>query len=161
MLAWAAIQSQGHPLHLTFTNLEFNTAKNRWVLTIKIFSDDFSTNLKAATGLNLAEGSKAVKEETSKILKNWLDNRFMIWFDTRPLAIETWKFEGIKVKDDATWITYTITAPLPVTEVRIRNSLLMDLYPDQKNLFIFVMGQTESAHEFKIKDQETTIKLNK
>lgn len=161
MLACVAIQAHGHPLHLTFTNLEFNTENNRWVLTIKIFSDDFSTNLKAATGLDLGDGVKAGKNESAKTLQKWLGNRFMIWFDARPLDIETWKFEGMKVKDDATWITYTITAPLPVTEVRVRNSLLMDLYSDQKNLFIFVMGQTESAHEFKNKDQETTIKLNK
>jgi hypothetical protein len=72
-----------------------------------------------------------------------------------------WKLDGIKVKDDATWLTFLISAPLPVSEIRIRNSILLDLYSDQKNLFILVMGQTQSAFEFKNKDQETVIKLNK
>lgn len=161
VLMCAAINAHSHPLHLSFTNLEFNTKTSRWQLTIKVFTDDFSSNLKTSTGQEAVIGTKDKSYETEKLLKLWLDKKFLIWFDTRPVEMTNWKLDGIKVKDDATWLTFLISAPLPVSEIRIRNSILLDLYSDQKNLFILVMGQTQSAFEFKNKDQETVIKLNK
>ncbi len=161
VLLCAGLIAQGHPLHLTFSNLEFNTRNSHWVLTIKVFTDDFSSNLKLVTGSGAINPQKSRNNETEFILKKWLENRFVIWFDSKKVESATWKFDGIKVKDDASWITFTFTAPLPVAEIKIRNTLLFDLYTDQKNLFILAMGQMQSAHEFKNKDQETIIKLNK
>ena len=161
VLACVSLLSYSHPLHLTFTNLEFKTQNSHWELTIKIFSDDFATNLKMATGCETMSGNKSRNSETERILQKWLENRLQIWFDSKPVEIGTWKFEGIRVKEDASWLTYTFTAPVPSKEIRIRDTLLLDLYSDQKNLFILAMGQIQSAHEFKNKDQETVIKLNK
>lgn len=153
----AALSVHGHPLHLTFTNLEFNTRNNRWTLTIKVFSDDFEADLKKTTGT----AATADRNKTSEILKKWLQNSLQIRFDDRTIDIDSWKFEGIKVKEDASWLTYVFTAPLPVSEIKIKNALLLDLYSDQKNLFTAVMGQFQFAHEFKNKDQETVFTLNK
>lgn len=161
VLVCFGLVAYSHPLHLTFTNLEFKTQNSHWVLTIKVFSDDFATNLKMATGSETIIDKKSKSSETELILKKWLENRFRIWFDSKPIEFDTWKFDGIKVKEDASWITYTFTAPLPVSEIKIRNTLLFDLYSDQKNLLILAMGQFQSAHEFKNKDQETVIKLHK
>jgi len=161
ILVCVALLAHSHPLHLTFTNLEFKTQNSHWVLTLKVFSDDFATNLKMATGSEYIIDKKSKNSETEQILKQWLENRLRIWFDSKLIEFDTWKFDGIKVKEDASWLTYTFTAPLPVSEIKIRNTLLFDLYSDQKNLFIVSMGQFQSAHEFKNKDQETIIKLNK
>jgi hypothetical protein len=155
------MMAYGHPLHLTFTNLEYKTQNNRWVLTVKVFTDDFASGVRMDTGMEMAAGKKSKTAATDEILKKWLNGRFKIWFDSKPVETENWKFEGIEIKEDASWITYTIMAPMPTREIKIRNTLLLDQYPDQKNLFVLVMGQIQSAHEFKNKDQETIIKLNK
>lgn len=156
-----ALEAPCHPLHLTFTNLEFNTQNSRWILTIKVFSDDFATNLKMAGEAESVASGRVKGSEADKALKKWLESRFLIWFDSKPVPPDTWKFDGIRVKEDASWLMYTFTAPLPISEIKIRNTLLLDLYPDQKNLFVLVMGQTQSSHEFKNKDRETIIRLNK
>ncbi len=156
-----SLLAYSHPLHLTFTNLDFKTQSNRWVLTIKVFSDDFAANLKMSNGSEAIIDKKSKSSETEQMLKKWLENRLMIWFDSKPIEFDTWKFDGIKVKEDASRITYTFTAPMPGSEIKIRNTLLFDLYSDQKNLFIVAMGQFQFAHEFKNKAQETIIKLNK
>ena len=157
VLVFIGLVAYGHPLHLTFTNLEFNNQNSHWELTIKVFSDDFATNLKMATGSEAIIDKKAKSGETDQILKKWLENRFGIWFDSKPIEFDTWKFGGIKVKEDASWLTYSFTAPFPVNEIKIRNVLLFDLHADQKNLFILTMGRFQFAHEFKNKDQETII----
>jgi len=153
--------AHGHPLHLTFSNLDFKTSSGKWVLTIKVFSDDFASALVKSGESADMMSMRQDNAEAEKILKNWLMNRMMIWFDSKPVPIDTWKFDGIKVHDDASWLTYSFTAPLPVSEIKIKNTLLLDLYSDQKNLFVFAMGRFQSAYEFKNKNQETTIKLNK
>jgi len=161
ILVCFSVLAYGHPLHLTFTNLEYKTQNNRWVLTIKVFSDDFAANLKMATGTGTIIDKKSKSLETELALKKWLESRLKIWFDSRPVEFDAWRFDGIRVKEDASWLTYTFSAAMPTSEIKIRNTLLFDLYSDQKNLFILAMGQFQSAHEFKNKDQETIIKLNK
>lgn len=160
-LVCMGLTAAGHPLHLTFTNLEYNARKNNWTLTIKVFSDDFATNLKMATGAEPITGRNSGNGQTEQLLKKWLETRLLIWFDSRPVLSETWKFTGITVREDASWLNFTFSAGMPSSEIKIRNSLLMDLYGDQKNLFILTMEHFQSAHQFKIKDQETVIKLNK
>lgn len=161
ILVFACSAVEGHPLHLTFTNLEFNTKNSHWILTVKAFSDDFASDLKLVAGTGAVIDNKMKTSEIEQILKKWLEPGLRIWFDSRQIDFGAWKFDGIRVKDDATWLTYIITAPLPLSEIKIRNTLLFDLYADQKNLFILTMGQFQSAHEFKNKDQETVIMLNK
>jgi len=112
-----------HPLHLSFTNLEYKTGASRWELTVKIFSD--------------------------------------VWFDEREIPAGTWTLKGWKNKEAAVWMTFTFQEAMPVNQVRITNRLLLDLYPDQKNLFIFTMGQIQSSHEFNGKRTEAVITLNK
>lgn len=161
ILACFGLMAYSHPLHLTFTNLEFKTQNSHWVLTIKVFSDDFAANLMTTTGTESMAGKNSKSDDVNQILKKWLENRLVIWFDSKLIEFDTWEFDGIRVKDDASWLTFTFTAPLPVSEIKVRNALLLDLYSDQKNLFVLSMGQFQSAQEFKNKNQETIIKLNK
>jgi hypothetical protein len=150
-----------HPLHLTYTGLEYKAVANRWVMTIKVFSDDFASDVKLATGVGEFSGQNATADETDRILKAWLSERMMIWFDDQSVPAAAWRFDGIRVKEDATIITYSYSGIKPGLSIRIKNTLLMNLYSDQKNLFILTMGKRQIAHEFKIKDQETVIRLNK
>jgi len=126
-----------------------------------VFSDDFATNLQMNIGAGIVIDQHSKGPDTDAMLKKWLDKRLMIWLDEKNIDLNTWKLEDIEVKKDATWITYHFSAPKPSTDVKIMNTLLFDLYPDQKNLFILAMGPFQTACEFKINYQETVIKLNK
>jgi hypothetical protein len=161
ILLLAGTLASGHPLHLTFTNMEFNTSNHRWTIVIKVFSDDFATNLNMETGADMAIDQKTRRGDADPVLKKWFGDRFRIWFDSKPVGAENWKLESIEVKEAATWLTYSFTAPLPTREIKVRNTLLFDLYGDQKNLFVLTMGQFQSAFEFKNKKEETVIKLSK
>lgn len=160
ILVSASLMTHGHPLHLTFTNLEYKNRSDRWEMTIKVFSDDFTTSLKMATGEELVANSENM-EQTEKILGSWIEKNILIWFDKNLVSFSTWRFGGIKVKDDATWIKYTFKAPKPVFEIKIRNAFLFDLYADQKNMLVLAMGEFQSAHEFLTGYEESVIKLNK
>ena len=163
VLFFIALASAGvsHPLHLSFTNLEYKTGADRWELTIKIFSDDFSNALL----LSHIEGINPDKEpgtnEGLETLVAWLGNQLSVRFDEREISHRTWKLKGWKNKENACWMTFSFQAALPVKEITVTNNLLLNLYPDQKNLFIFTMGQFQSSFEFKNKRTEALISLQK
>lgn len=164
ILIWMVLMAGSawsHPLHLSFTNLEFKTGASRWELTIKIFSDDFADALSLGNLQKINTDSRPDSPEMVSMLTEWLGGQFKVWFDEREVSAGKWTLKGWKNKEAAVWMTYTFQEAMPVNQVRITNSLLLDLYPDQKNLFIFTMGQLQSAHEFNGKRKEVSIFLNK
>lgn len=151
-LAGFTLSGWSHPLHLSFSNLEYKKALARWELTIKIFSDDFES----AVGLHPDRSPATLAQ-----LKGWLDKQIMIEFDSRSIPSDQWNLKEWKTRDDATWITFTFTTDLPERNVKVSNSILLDLYADQKNLFIFTMGAVQSSHELNQKNRIALIPLTK
>lgn len=151
----------GHPLHLTFTNIDVNTATGKWQVIIKVFSDDFANSLKLATGYDGEISPGTRQKEINPVLVKWLQPVFSIWLDNREVTVAGWNFTGFRIQEDATWINFTFNAALPVSEIRIKNTIHFDLFPDQKNLLIFTMGTNQFAAEFRGKEPETVFRLTK
>jgi hypothetical protein len=143
-----ALSGIAHPLHISSTSLDFRTAQNRWELTIKIFSDDFEEALR----LDMTN-----KEN----LDGWISKQMLIYFDNQLVESANLKLEEVKKKEDATWIRYSFKKSLPTSEIRVVNKLLLNLYSDQKNLFIFTMGRFQSALEFNARKTDLVISMQK
>ncbi len=156
-----ACMAAGHPLHISFTNLEYQADKSRWEVTFKVFSDDFANSLKLSSGFEGEIPRKTKSLEFKDIIVNWLTPLFAVSFDDREILISGWIFEGLRIQEDATWLTFSFSAPLPVHGVKIRNTIHFDIFADQKNLFIFTMGRFQSAFQFRHKEAETLIRLDK
>jgi len=137
-----------HPLHISSTSLDFKPASNRWDLTVKIFSDDFEEALRL---------DGASREN----LTDWIKKQVVIYFDTKAVDPSGFRLEEVKKKEDATWIRYTFKQSPPSSEIKVINKLLLNLYSDQKNLFIFTMGRFQSGLEFNARKTELTISLQK
>jgi len=68
--------------------------------------------------------------------------------------------ESIKRNDEAVWFYYKIETKKELRRFVIRNSLMLDLYPDQKNLLIMKKGKIERGYSFTIKKKEFTINVD-
>jgi len=160
-LAGLSFSGQPHPLHLSYTHLEYKPANSHWEVTVKIFSDDFSDALNLA-GLS---GFDVLTEPGSKDrgsgLQEWLGRQISIELDDQLYPPEQWSLKSWKNKESATWMVFAFKAGKPVLNARIKNSLLLDLYSDQKNLFIFTMGQAEFAYELDHLRQTVLIPVSK
>lgn len=147
-----------HPLHLTVTNLEYKAGASKWEMTVKIFSDDFSAvlALNQMPGLDLR---KLPGQTQLEPLLGWLSENLVITFDHNRIPGSSMELKSWKTREDATWMTFEFSAPMPVDRISVRNTLLFDLYPDQKNLFIFTMGQIQLANEFKHRKPDWEVSL--
>lgn len=148
-----------HPLHLSFTNLEFNEAQLEWELTVKVFTDDFQNSLEQTIQYSNPLPKTSRSADFGKVMLQWLGEALSIQFDDRKIPATVWEFESLKTQKDAVLLTVTFKADPPATSLLVRNTILFELFTDQKNLFIFTMGPFQSANQFNKKEPETLIIL--
>ncbi len=142
-IAWS------HPLHLSFSNLEFNDKEQRWELIVKIFWDDLEDSVKERTGVDLGLTSGKVHPEAFDIMKGWLTDRLVIHFNQQAIDSDAWISQGWELKEEAVWMRFAFRYDRTVRRVRIRNTILFDYFSDQKNLLIFTQGKHQKAYQFK------------
>ncbi|MFO7616426.1 MAG: DUF6702 family protein [Bacteroidales bacterium] len=151
--------SGAHPLHLSFTNLEYKEGRSAWELTVKVFTDDFQNSLELATNFNGSIPKSSKSADLGRIILQWLGPSLSIQFDDREIAPSAWKFEGLKIQKDAVIISLSFQSDPPLRSVKVRNTIHFELFADQKNLFIFTLGRFQSANHFKRNDPEKLISL--
>ena len=119
------LDSNSHPIHVTVTNIEYNSNTNAFDYSIKLFYDDFETILNTQYNRQLNLGTESQLTETEFV-------------------------KSVIKKDNVLWIYYTYKNSGIPKEVKITNTLMKDLYYDQKNLMIFTCNETQKGIKFNI-----------
>ena len=153
--------SGAHPLHLSFTNLEYREGQSSWALTVKVFTDDFQNSLELATNYSGPIPKTSKSADLGRVILQWLGGDLSIQFDDKEIDPSVWRFEGLKTQKDAVIISLSFRADPPVRSVKVRNTIHFELFADQKNLFIFTLGRFQSAYHFKKSDPEKLISLTR
>lgn len=150
--------SMVHPLHVSFTNLEFNEEDQEWELTVKLFKDDFALDLKNMYDYNILI-EEDEKEGEAEYFRKYLEDCLEIGYNNEPMKAKEWKYEGKKVNFEAVWLNYRFNYNKEISSVRILNRLMFGLYDDQKNLLIFSYKGEQKAYQFRYKDAEIMFTL--
>ena len=147
-----------HPVHLTYTNVEFNQSASRFEIMIKLFADDFNSIIQKKYGkdLKLVDGNP-VKDANTFIDKYILEH-FRLIIDGKDKTKSDLKFVKMEFKELSVWLYYTYSFKGNVNIFSINNSLMTDLYSDQTNLLIFTFKNEQKAIRFS--NQKTNEKLN-
>jgi hypothetical protein len=147
-----------HPLHVSFTNLEFNEENQEWEITVKLFKDDFALDLKNMYGYSTVI-EEDEKQGEGEYFRKYLEDCLEISYNNVPLKVKEWKYEGKKVNFEAVWLIYTFCYNEEISSVRIVNRLMFGLFDDQKNLLIFSYKGEQKAFQFRYKDAEIMFTL--
>lgn len=141
-----------HPIHISFTTIEYNNKESRFKILFKIFVDDFDLILKLKYGyeLNLEKGKWG--DNHQKIVDKYLLEHFRLVFDNKDKTKSALKFQKREIKEQAIWLYYDFKSKVKSDIFNIQNSLMTDLYPDQKNLLIFVFKGNERAIKFDVEE---------
>ena len=144
-----------HPVHVSVTNMEYQPEKDNISLSFKIFTDDFQILFSHLHNISIdfnENGNYYLYQET---IDNYFADHFKVFLKDEELVL---KNTGIKSNFEATWFFYDIALEKKEETFIIKNTLLLDLYSDQKNLLIFKNGKTEKGYQFNIKKNEYIIK---
>lgn len=115
---------------LNFSGLDFFSSMT------KVDYIDGSKILKFTTKLNTAHISQAVKLEPSAAnfeaeIKKYVDNNIDVSINGTP---RTLTFTGSQVNGESVWVYYEIENVSAISNLKIRNSLLISLFPKQINV---------------------------
>ena len=146
-----------HPVHVSVTNLEIQSENNSISLSFKVFTDDFQLMIDQLYNVKVDLSENGNYDLHKKQIDNYLKDNFTLINNGKELIFTN---TGIKTNDEAVWFFYKTTINKDLKSFVIRNSLMLDLYPDQKNLLILKYGEIERGYQFNFKKKEITINLD-
>jgi hypothetical protein len=146
-----------HPVHVSVTNLEIQSENNSISLSFKVFTDDFQSIIDQLYNVKVDLNENGNYDLNKEHIDNYLEDNFTLIDNGKELIFTN---TGIKTNDEAVWFFYKTTINKDLKSIVIRNSLMLDLYPDQKNLLILKYGKIERGYQFNFKKKEITINLD-
>lgn len=140
-----------HPVHVSVSNIEFG--RDSLIVSVKVFSDDFLLALQHNFGSVI---------NVSDIRKNreWIDLYINSSFGLILNNSDSLELVNSKIEytEEAIWFFYK--APVgKVRNLKIFNTLLLDIYFDQTNLVIVNYRNRQSGYRFNYKTTERNLKL--
>jgi hypothetical protein len=137
-----------HPVHISFTTIEYFEKEKKFQLLFKIFVDDFDLVLNAKYGKDLKLQEGRWEKSYSKVINDYITEHFKLVVDGKDKTKSSLKLARHEVKEQAMWLYYDFDSKVKSGIFNIQNTLMMDLYPDQKNLLIFVFKGEQEAVQF-------------
>jgi hypothetical protein len=145
-----------HPVHVSITTIEYSSEKKGFVLGFKIFYDDLQ-----ATVLNRYQ--EKLNFETDKKTGNEICDRFIRDVFTFSVNGKDYskklKYVHAELMQEAMWIYFILPFRDKINEMEIDHHILIDLYPDQKNLLIVKLCGFEKGYTLDRNNTECRIKL--
>ena len=146
--------TEAHPLHLSITNILYENGKLS--IRMKSFRDDWETGYFHYHGRPVDFADPAGRE--IPWFREYLENSFRIALAEGAPALPL-EIDSISLEEDAMTIEMHATVPSSPKSLYIYNTLLIDIYPDQSNLVIFVFEKRETGIKFDIKKHDAEVIL--
>jgi hypothetical protein len=134
-----------HPVHISFTNIEYNAKKGKFEILFKFFVDDFDLILKAKYGKDLNLKAGMWDKSYIEIVNKYLLEHFKLIIGSKDKTKSSLKFVREEKTEDAVWLYYDFIDSDKNKKFEVYNSFLTDLYYDQHNLLIFTYLDQQKA----------------
>lgn len=138
------IHKSFHPLHLSVTEINHNSADKTLEVSVKIFTDDFEKTLRKnfpTKTIDLINPSD--RNAMNAIVTDYMRSRLIIKVDGR---IVSYSCIGFEQEEDATFAYFEVGSVPAVHRLDMTNSILHDLFTDQTNInHIIVGGKRKSS----------------
>ena len=135
-----------HDIHISLSELRFNEESQSFEVAIKIFIDDLELALKKEGATDLRIGTDRESELAEESIISYLNKHFTIEVDGKKLAPQ---FIGKEITDDmlAVWC-YVEFKKQPGRSLKciLSNSILTDVYSDQRNIMDIHMSKTHKDY---------------
>lgn len=155
----ATLNLSAHPVHLSVTNIEYDSKNKEFDISIRLFVDDFETILNKNYNAVLNIGKKNENPKTKTYINDYIKKNLQININDENITKDKLNLKKREIKDLTIWLTYKIPYKKDFNNCTITNTLMYDLYPDQKNMLIFTINNKQLAFEFYKKNPIQNIKL--
>ncbi|MCF8374210.1 MAG: hypothetical protein K9H64_21485 [Bacteroidales bacterium] len=144
-----------HPLHITVTNIDYKKNEGQIDISIKLFKDDFGLVLYQKYKQQIDLENEQKPGESDSVITRYVEENFKLEIDQQKVKL---KLKDKKIDPEAVWLSYIIDIKHTVGELKLENSLLTDLYNDQKNLVIVNFDSRQKG--FTLSKEESVFSIN-
>ena len=139
LISFLVLTGAAHKFYVSITQIDINSDNRKLEISARIFTDDLEASILGLTGQKLRLGSDKVHPKADSLLIDWLFSGMNIKQEGHPLELI---FIGKEVEADVTWIYLESREGISLNDALIiRNGLLQELFPDQKNLVNVRLGK--------------------
>lgn len=128
-----------HPYHVSVGDVVYDKDSEALQITHRIFLDDLELALKPQhPEVDLLKAGKARK----MALEAYFESHFVIEVNG---ATNAYTFLGAEIEDDVIWCYLEVTNVKEIPKLKISNTILLDVFDDQKNLLHFKMPDDKKS----------------
>lgn len=147
-----------HPVHVSITNVDYVQDENKAEISIKVFKDDFQLLFAHLYHINLDVNNIENDSIVLEKINTYFSNHFKVNInDKENLKL---KFRDLKKNEDSIWFLYETRISEEPETIEFTNTILLDLYFDQKNMLIFSYKEKEQGFMFNLKHINNTISFH-
>jgi signal peptidase I len=145
-----------HKYYASITEIVHNSEENTLEISSRFFINDLNDALQNAYVKNYELGTAKELEDTDDKLKLYFLSHFKIKINDKWLPV---KFIG---KDfdgyDVVYCYFEVAIPKKIKEITIKNTSLMELFPEQENLIKLNINSISKSMKLTKRQQEDSIK---
>jgi hypothetical protein len=141
------VNAAAHPIHVSIVNIDCINDSNRIEMSVRLFYDDFQLliNHKYNTFLDFSQRTRMTTKEQQAIT-DYIKST-LILSDQNDSELET-EFKGWKVEDMSVWLYFCAHITPEIYLKKLNNTLMLELFVDQKNLVIAHSKGNQKGLEF-------------
>lgn len=125
----SSFSKEVHPFHTSVTELVFNEKEGIWEVSIRLFQDDLEQSLSQFKGKRFQFQQEQGAEE---LIQAFIKKQF--GFLVNQHLQTPYRFLGWEPQQDVIWVYLEIPTQQSLIGVFLKNSLLVETFPDQTNL---------------------------
>ena len=143
-----------HALYLSVMDISYEAEGHELRVKYKIFTDDLEAGVRALSGELIALQDGISREEASRV-QAYLQEKCQV----EASQALTWELISCENQSDATFIELRAEFKGALSQLRISNSLLIDLFPTQRNIVRLRNGDKQQLLSLSVKKQKGTFQL--
>ena len=157
VIAFVLMGNAMHPVHVTITNIDFNSKQKAFDISTKLFLDDFQGVVLKNSNVELNLGKSNVDLNADEYIKEYYIDNFNIKINNK-FSSKKLKFIKKEITEGALWLYFSYQLSGKIEKLEVENKLLNDYYPDMTNLVILKYNDLESGYS--LNKTKTTFKIS-
>lgn len=147
--------SSFHDLHISKTELAYNSEDQAIQMSLHIFTDDLERGIEAMNGAtDLKISTEHEKDEATQWIYDYLSAHLQLTVDGEPRTFD-WVGKEPTPDYQAVWIYLEIPGITSVNDLSVRYDVLMELYDDQRNILMVMDPQGKRTYHLFEPKQKT------
>lgn len=135
--------SNRHPLHVSTTEITYNSKEKSLEIVCKLFTDDFENALRKQNKTKIDLTDPILHKEMDLIIKKYIQTNLNIKIENQK---QTQKYIGYEIDREVLTIYMEIESSKPFKKITISNSILYDFFEDQMNIMhVELLGERKSG----------------